>query len=175
MNQLKQIKDFPGYFVSDCGDVFSKKSGNLIKKSLICNKTTGYQAVMFWNNKKRYFKSVHRLVAEAFIPNPENKKDVNHINGIKTDNRVENLEWNTRSENIKHSFDVLRRKPTWLGKTGKNCPNSKIVLQIKNDKIVSVFYGISEAMRKTGINYNSISMTCLGKRKSAGGYQWKYK
>ncbi len=68
---------------------------------------TGYLRVTI--NKKYY--SIHRLVAEKYIPNPNNKPQVNHINGIKTDNRVENLEWVTRSENQIHSYRVLKVKP----------------------------------------------------------------
>ena len=175
MTNIKPIKDFPGYLVDNKGNVYSQKSGQLIKLSVITNKTTGYQAVGFWHNNKRYVKSVHRLVALAFIPNPKNKCDVNHKNGIKTDNRVENLEWITRSGNIQHAFNVLHRKATWAGKTGKECPRSKPVFQIKNNKIVTEFAGISEAQRQTGISFKDISRVCLGKRKTAGGYQWKYK
>lgn len=65
----------------------------------------GYECVTLTKNGKRKSYTVHKLVAMAFIPNPKNKKTINHINGIKTDNRVENLEWNTEKENQQHKWD----------------------------------------------------------------------
>ena len=84
-----------------------------------------YRASLFDNGKRNNLKAVHRVIAQTFIPNPENKKCVNHINGIKTDNRIQNLEWATYSENELHSYRVL-------GKKAKNQYSKGINLSIHN-------------------------------------------
>lgn len=174
----KSIKDFPEYYICKNGDIYSKKNYNNPTGSIIKLKPhrfrNGYLYISLSKNNKKTPKLVHRLVAEAFIPNPENKPCVNHKNGIKTDNRIENLEWVTRSENMQHAYHVLKITPSGLGKTGKECPNSKIVQQIKNGKTIKEFYGTMEAHRITGINQSNISACCRNKRNSAGGFQWKY-
>lgn len=80
------------------------------KVVLKLKKDNGYFRVHLYNKNGSTTRYVHRLVAKAFIPNPDDKPQINHKNGIKTDNRVENLEWNTRSENQKHRYDVLKKK-----------------------------------------------------------------
>lgn len=163
-----------GYYISSTGIVYSAKSGTLVMMSP--HKTyNGYLQIGLKEKGISYKKYIHRLVAEAFIPNPENKCDVNHKNGIKTDNRVQNLEWATRSENQIHAYRVLKRQSPWTNKFGKDNPSSKIVLQIKDNKIIAEFYGLTEAERQTGISHQHISHCCTGKRKTTGGYQWKYK
>ena len=98
------------YKVSNLGRVRSYIKGGRIKSP---NKTKcGYLVVNLFYDCGLHGKLVHRLVAEAFIPNPENKRTVNHKNGNKEDNRVENLEWMTTSENVKHAFETGLKKNT---------------------------------------------------------------
>lgn len=172
---LVRIKKYPNYCVNNNGEIFSlnyNKTGK-IKKLKPLKQKNGYLCVTL--GAKRIL--IHRLVAETFIPNLENKPQVNHKNGIKTDNRGENLEWATSSYNNLHAYRILGRKPPRLEKTGQKCPFAKIILQIKNGQIIAEFYGAREAERKTGVWATSITNCCNGARhyKTAGGYQWKYK
>ena len=117
------------YKVSNYGNIKSLRSGKLRKLS---NDGDGYPMIGLYSNKKQTMFKVNRLVAIAFIPNPENKETVNHKDGVKINNRVDNLEWNTRSENCIHSYRQLHRvinKPR-LNKFGKLCPASKPVTQL---------------------------------------------
>ena len=181
MVKALQIKGFPDYYVTDTGDVYSRKyqpirnPNNRINKINPSKLNTNYFTVCLYKDGRVYQKTVHRLVAEAFIPNPENKPEVNHINGIRTDNRVENLEWATKSENMQHAYHVLNNKPHTLGKLGKENATAKPIIQIKNGTQIALFYGSREAQRKTGINAGNIIACCKGHRMTAGGFQWRYK
>lgn len=98
---LKKIKDFPGYWVSEHGKVYSEKRKCFKPLSPRVNK--GYLAVDLYKEDKKYEKYIHRLVAEAFISNPDNLPQVNHIDEDKFNNSIDNLEWSTPRDNIRYS------------------------------------------------------------------------
>jgi hypothetical protein len=157
--ELDWLKD---YLITKEGKVYSKKSASYL--TLHLNNNGYYRVCCVVDDKSRRF-YVQRLVAEAFLPKPSDpeKNQVNHKNMNRLDNRVENLEWMSISENNQHSKD--------------NTPKinqKKVVCLDMNGNIVSEYSGIKVASRETGINSGSICRVCNGKSPSAGGYKWKY-
>lgn len=128
-----------------------------------------YQVALSKDCKAKYFR-VHRLVAQAFISNPENKPLINHINGIKTDNMAENLEWCTLLENKHHAIATGLEK-----NLGHENHNSKAVAQYdKNGVFIKAYQCMKYAQEATSIRYTDISQVCHGHRKTAGGYVWRF-
>ena len=148
--------------------------------------------ILSFGNKKRYYtvalhsngvrkdRYVHRLVALAFLPNPNNLKYVNHIDHNIHNNHVENLEWCTSSENARHSYEKGRRTEEY--KTIRKETTLKMIEATKkaviqydlNMKQLNIFESGAEAERRTGVNARGISFVCRGKRKTAGGYIWRF-
>lgn len=178
------VKGFEGYYIiSNYGVLMSLDRAITRSDGMVLNckgkalnpsiTKDGYLRTMLSKPGKSKSYLIHRLVAESFIPNPKNKRTVNHKNGIKSDNKAINLEWATDRENIKHSFDVLGRKGTNLGRFGDMHSNSIRVTQMKNGEVVGSYGSIREASRKTGIHRSTILNAFRSSHGKAAGYFWK--
>ena len=153
------VGGYERYSVNEYGIVKNNETGMVLTP--IKNKA-GYLTVCLYNGVKKTVR-IHRLVAQAFIPNPENKPFINHKNGIKTDNRACNLEWVTSAENNLHKCRVLGKKST-------NEPNPKIAVRCVETG--ETFDSMSDASKKYKTQPIHISECCRGKRKTAGGLHW---
>lgn len=131
----------------------------------------GYCRVGLHFKRKQKIKGVHCLVAEAFIPNPDNKPQVDHINGVRNDNRVDNLRWFTLEEN--NSTDLAKSRKSKAA--FKRSDNKKIVYQYTLDgEFVAKYNSTMEVERKNGYKRASIGRCCNKKQKTAYNYKWSY-
>lgn len=160
------------YEVSNLGNIKSierngtKKGGRTLSNVL---DTYGYQMCKLRNKNIIKMVKVHRVVAQAFIPNIENKPQVNHKDGNKLNNCVNNLEWVTSKENINHA---VKHNLIDVKKNLKNFEGIK-VNQIHDGRIINTFNTVSEASKITGINRTGIQKVLRGIQKTSGGYYWE--
>lgn len=172
------------YVVSNFGRVKSLEDKNGRKREHIMTPNiakNGYLYVNLYIKSREKSKKIHRLVASAFCERGKDAQCVNHKNGVKTDNRAENLEWCSYSYNTKHAFEIGLKKPTkgekdgMYGVHGKNHPSSKPVKQYTmSGEYVRTFENSVEAGKHFGVNGSSIQRCARGARKSAFGYKWRY-
>lgn len=168
---MKPISDFPEYSITTKGDVISHKFGRITKLKPVKCTHTGYLLVTLVKaGNIRKNKRIHRLLMEAYVPNPKNKAHVNHIDGNKLNNNLVNLEWATSKENSQHSVNTGLSEPAYK-------VTRKSILMYSKDKttLLNEFISIHEAARITGIAYQNISKVVRELRHTAGGYHWKYK
>ena len=158
--EWKDIEGFEGYQVSNYGQVKSLNYRRTGKEQILKQTTNrdGYKVVFL---KKKHC-SVHRLVAQAFIPNPNKKCDVNHINGDKSDNTVFNLEWNTRQENVYHAFNN--------GLASNKNHEKKIICHQNNE----IYNSLKEAGEISNIPSCGICNVLKGIQKTTHGYTFSY-
>ena len=165
LEKWKKVESDERYSVSTLGRVKNDITGAILKPFKIGSKGGQYYAVDMYPKKSI---RVHRLVAMAFIPNKEHKKEVNHIDGNHFNNEVDNLEWVTGSENCKHAYRVLGKRKLF----GADNSTSKRIVRIEDGK---VFESLADAVRECGMKGHShLSQVLYGKRKTAGGYHWKF-
>lgn len=125
----------------------------------------GYGVCKLRNKDKVVSAKVHRLIAETFVPNPDNKPQVNHKDGNKLNNHYTNLDWVTPSENILHAKRLGLQQ---------DCHNRQPVQQLTLEgEVVATYPSLKEAEVQTGIHWTGISAVTRGKRKTAGGYKWR--
>ena len=150
--------DFPNYTISEDGEIRNSK-GKIIKGEI---SNTGYRRVSLSNNDVKHKKmSVHRLVAETYIPNPHNYPEVNHKNENKLDNSVSNLEWCSTLDNLNHSRIIEKASFAKFRK-------------VKCVTTGKIYNSIKEASDELGLYHSNIVACCNGRRATCGGLEWEY-
>lgn len=165
----KIIEDFENYIINDSGNnnetVWSTKSNKWLKPGLASN---GYYTVALCKNGIRHTKTLHRLIAKAFIPNADSLEEIDHINTNRQDNRICNLRWTNRIGNCRNETTKQHLK---MAQDHKKKPINQYDLE---GKLVNTFSSIHEVEKK-GYDRHNITNCCNGKRLTAYGYKWSFR
>jgi len=169
----KDVIGYEGlYQVSSYGRVFSLISNKYLS---LCN-SSGYNRVILSKNGMSKYIHVHRLVANAFISNPYKKPCIDHIDGNRRNNKIDNLRWVTYCEN--NNNEITKNRIKTMVKIsyikGRKYPYMKLQKKIICVETGTKYNSLKEAQNKTGISRSSICMCCKKQRQTAGGYHWKY-
>ena len=174
MNRIwKTIEEYPNYMVNNIGEVKRKEgldsAGHYRREKMLSpkmDKDGYYEYSLCKDGKMKCFRA-HRLVAEAFIPNPDNKPCIDHINCVRSDNRVENLRWATNQENHNNPLSLINHK---------NASSIPIIQYTKDGKMLRKWESATEAAEELNLHHQRISKCCKGRygHKTTGGYIWKY-
>lgn len=154
---MKDIKNYEGlYAITSCGKVWSYRSKKFLKPG---SNKNGYLQVGLRKDKEKRTFLIHRLVAEAYIPNPNNYETVDHIDFDRTNNCVNNLQWMSHSENARKKRDysiIINPKP------------------VRCIELNTIYPSGAEAARCLNLDPESIRKVCRGERKTCGGYHWQF-
>lgn len=159
------VKEYPNYQVSHKGNIRSlnyNRTG-VVKNMIPKPDKWGYLICVLRNKNGKKTLHIHRLVSDVFIPNPNRLSQINHIDGDKNNNSINNLEWCSQSYNMNHAY-----------KNFLNPRQKGVVQKNSNGNVLNVFRSAHEASRVTGINRGNISNCCIGNTSHAGGYIWEY-
>lgn len=160
IKDIKDIENYEGlYAITKDGKVWSYKRKKFLKPSN--NGSGGYYYVNLWKNGKGRNFRIHRLVAETYIPNPNNLPEVNHKDEDKSNNCVDNLEWISKIDNINYGTRTERAA-------------KKTSIPVYCVELDRVFDGAAQASRELGFDRGSITKCCRDRLKTAGGYHWRY-
>lgn len=175
----KKIEDYDNYFIYDNGDVLNTSTNKILQGSI---GESGYKYYRLSKNNTKQMFYAHRLVAQYFLDNPNNLPIVNHKDGNKLNNNVDNLEWVTEKENILHGIKTglkiykKGKQNAMYGKFGKNSNRAIPILQFDlNNNLIKQWDSQIEIQRELGYKQSVISNCCNGRGKTAYGYIWKHK
>ncbi len=188
----KPVVGYEGlYECSNLGNIRSLnyRHTNTIKNLSLSLNKDGYVRVKLWKNCKGKVLAVHRLVAEAFVPNPNNKPQIDHINTDKTNNTVwlnedgsvnyekTNLRWVTKKENINNPLTIKHLSETKIGNENAKSIYRAVLQYTKDGKLIKEWASMNSAARELKISRSGICDCCNGRNrcKSYGGYVWRYK